>query len=84
MRKRKRNPEQHNKSEYRNAHDTSSIEWYETGDDYIKVKFVFSEKVYKYTYKSCGKNRVESMKKLAERGHGLNAYVNRYQPAYEK
>ena len=53
MRKRKRKPEQRNKSEYRNAHDASSVEWYEIPAMTIsKVKFVFSDKVYKYTLTS--------------------------------
>ncbi|MDR0800206.1 MAG: hypothetical protein LBN01_01570 [Endomicrobium sp.] len=62
---------------YLNSGGNSGVSEFEIGDDYIKVKFENSpKKIYLYTYNSVGKDNIEKMKKLAEEGRGLNAYIN--------
>lgn len=61
---------------YQNS--SSGIYAYEIGDDYVKVRFKKSLKIYKYSYKKAGIENVEKMKLLAENGSGLNGYINFY------
>jgi len=61
---------------YLNLTGNSGVDAYETGLDYIKVRFKdYSE--YLYTYSSTGVADVEEMKSLAQRGQGLNSYISR-------
>ena len=53
----------------------SGVVAYETGPDYIRVKFSDGA-VYLYTSLSAGSRNIEQMKILAARGEGLNAYIN--------
>ena len=53
----------------------SGVVAYETGQDYIRVQFSDGA-IYLYTYRSAGSHHIESMKRLAARGDGLNAYIN--------
>jgi hypothetical protein len=53
----------------------SGVSAYESGTDYIRVRFS-SGAVYLYTYDSAGSNKIEMMKQLAQRGTGLNAFIN--------
>jgi hypothetical protein len=62
---------------YRNSSGSSGVVAYETGNDFIKVQF-HDRKVYLYSYKSAGSHHVEQMKTFAERGRGLNSYINSY------
>ena len=55
----------------------SGVVAYEYGDDFIRVAFQDGG-VYLYTYASAGANHIERMKKLADRGDGLNEYINDY------
>lgn len=55
----------------------SGVVQYESGDDYIKVKFSDGA-VYLYNYASAGSHHIENMKRLAARGDGLNAYINKH------
>lgn len=59
---------------YRNS--SSGINSYEIGENYIKIKFKSSFKVYKYSHKKAGFENVETMKMLAENNSGLNSYIN--------
>lgn len=61
---------------YKNLGHDSGIAAYEIGDDLIKVKFKQGG-TYVYTYQSAGKNHIETMKKLAISGQGLNSYISR-------
>ncbi len=62
----------------------SGVVQYESGPDFIRVKFNDSS-VYLYTYKSAGSQHIEKMKELAIRGDGLNAYINDYvSKSYER
>jgi len=66
---------------YNDVDNDSNIEAFETGDDYISVKF-FHGSTYTYTYSSAGSNNVEEMKRLAHAHDGLNSYINRHKPDY--
>lgn len=57
------------------AQGKSGIESYETGEDYIIIRFRKASYDYKFTYASAGKVAVEVMKKMAEQGSGLSTYV---------
>jgi len=60
---------------YKNLSGISGIKAYELGDDYIIVAF-HKESIYLYDYEKPGKQHVEKMKKLAEKGLGLNTYIS--------
>lgn len=62
---------------YQNVNGNSGIAGYEIGDTYIEVEFADTESVYRYSYKSAGRENVEEMKRLAAQGHGLNSFINR-------
>lgn len=63
---------------YRNSGGDSGVSSFEIGTDYITVKFSGSFRSYRYSYRKAGKNHVETMKRLAQSGSGLNSYINRY------
>ncbi len=60
---------------YMDINGDSGVRAYEYGKDYIKVQFS-SGKIYIYTYQSAGAPNIELMKKLADAGDGLNAFIN--------
>lgn len=62
---------------YKDIDGDSGISAYEVGTDFIRVQFN-SGQVYRWTYASAGRQHIESMKILAARGDGLNAYINRF------
>lgn len=62
---------------YKNLGGNSNIQWFIIGDDYIDVKFGTGNP-YRYSYRSAGREKVETMKELARKGEGLNSYINRY------
>lgn len=62
---------------YKNIDGDSGIDGYEVGADYLRVQFT-SGQIYRWTYGSAGRQHVETMKVLAARGDGLNAYINRF------
>ena len=62
---------------YRNLDGNSSVAEFDIGSDYIAVKFS-DGKIYRYTYRSAGSNKVEEMKILAKQGFGLNSYIMRF------
>lgn len=61
---------------YGNKSGNSGVLSYETGDAFILVTFTGGE-TYRYTYRSAGKRRVETMKKLAAKGEGLSTFISR-------
>jgi hypothetical protein len=68
---------------YANKSGTSGVIAYDTESEAICIRFDGGA-IYKYTYGSAGKTRVEKMKKLAELGEGLATYISRYvKEAYE-
>ena len=63
--------------DYANLSGHSNVISYEYGYDYIEVMFS-DYSMYRYTYHSAGKANIENMKACADRGYGLNGYINRY------
>lgn len=63
---------------YRNSGGDSGISAFETGSNYILVKFSGTARTYRYSYQKAGQNHVENMKQLAQSGSGLNSYINRF------
>lgn len=62
---------------YKDTDHDSNINAYEDGDGYIIVQFRHGSQ-YEYTTQSTGVHHIEEMKRLADRGDGLNAYINKY------
>ena len=60
---------------YKNLGGESGVSAFEIGLNYIKVKFSTGA-IYKYSYAKAGKMHVDEMKLLAQRGRGLNSYIN--------
>ncbi len=65
--------------QYKNLSGREAIESYESGADFIIVKFSEPSKsgyhTYKYTSASAGAENVEQMKGLAEAGDGLGDFI---------
>lgn len=62
---------------YKNLGGNSGISAYEIGDDSITVQFSDGG-VYLYTNSSAGVANIETMKRLARAGEGLNSYIQRH------
>lgn len=62
---------------YKDANRDSNIIAYEYGDGYIIVQFRDGGQ-YEYTNQSAGIHHIQEMKKLADIGDGLNAYINKF------
>jgi len=62
---------------YRNLSGVSGVYAYQIGSDHIHVRFSTGA-TYRYSYARAGSYHVEQMKLLAQRGSGLNSYINRY------
>jgi len=62
--------------QYRNLGGNSGVVAFEIGSDYIKVQFRHSA-TYTYTYASAGSHNIETMKKLAVGGQGLNTFISK-------
>ena len=60
----------------------SGVTAYEIKDEYIIVQF--NSIRYRYSYKSCGAEAVETMKELARASKGLSTFIARRQPAYDE
>ena len=63
---------------YRNFGGDSGVSSFEIGPDYIVVKFSGTIRKYRYSYRKAGQKHVENMKRLAQKGSGLNSYINNY------
>jgi len=62
---------------YLNLGGNSGVVEYENGPDSIRVRF-HSGDVYEYNYESVGRRHVEAMKRLAQVGRGLSAYISQH------
>ncbi len=62
---------------YENSSGNSSIIGYDESIDSITVYFNDGS-IYIYTNSSAGIHNIETMKKLANQGYGLNAFINKY------
>lgn len=64
---------------YKNVSGSSPVESYETGSDFIIVKFKTPSRsgfhTYRYTNASAGEENVTKMKELAEAGQGLSDFI---------
>ena len=69
---------------YKNLGGTSGIAKYLIEQESITVQFIDGS-IYMYNYQSAGSSNIEVMKKLAEKGQGLNSFINRIvRKKYEK
>lgn len=59
---------------YKNLGGDSGVVAYETGLDFIKVRFSDGS-IYLYNYQSAGGHNIEHMKVLATSGKGLNSFI---------
>lgn len=66
---------------YGNRHGNSAVAAYETGPDFIRIRFT-SGSIYLYTYDSAFEEDIEEMKELAKEGQGLTRFINEVQPGY--
>ena len=64
-------------TKYKNLNGESGIIAYEIGSDFIRLQFEDKE-IYRYTEDSTGAEHIAKMKELAEKGRGLNTYVNQH------
>jgi hypothetical protein len=62
---------------YKDIDKDSGVAAYEYGDNWIRVQFKTGN-IYEYTYSSAGQENIENMKRLADAGDGLNAYIKKY------
>lgn len=62
---------------YGNAGKDSNVQGYELGEGSIRVAFTDGSQ-YLYTDASTGPAKVERMRALAVKGHGLNGYISRH------
>lgn len=62
---------------YKNLGGNSNVHAFSIGTDFIDIQFN-GGKIYRYSYCSAGKEKVEQMKRLAKQGQGLNSYIMRY------
>jgi len=62
---------------YKDRGGNRFITAYETGPDYISIRFMDGTQ-YRYTWKSAGALNVERMKWLAVTGDNLKDYMDRY------
>ena len=71
-------------TKYKNLSGESGIISYETGSDFIRIQFE-DKGIYLYTEDSSGAEHIAKMKELAEKGRGLNTYINQHvRGNYEK
>lgn len=61
---------------YRDTNGDSGVAGYEYGEDNILVQFKDGS-IYEYTNASAGPTNIARMKALADRGNGLNAFINK-------
>ena len=62
---------------YKNLSGDSGVVAYETGRDYIDIRFKDGG-TYRYDYQTPGQQDVETMKQLAQDGADLATYINKY------
>jgi hypothetical protein len=62
---------------YKNRAGDSGVTAYETGKDFIVIKFIDGTN-YLYTNAATGESHIEQMKKLAAQGKGLSTYISQH------
>jgi len=63
---------------YKNLSRNSGVVAYETGKNFIKIKFEGESGIYTYDYKQPGRQQVEKMKLLALKGQGLSTFISEH------
>ena len=63
---------------YANRSGGSGVVAYQFTADAIRVRFANSNCIYEYSHASAGAAHVDTMKRLAEEGRGLNTYISRH------
>jgi hypothetical protein len=66
---------------YRDTDNDSNIEAYEYGEDWITIRFK-DDSEYEYEGSRITHYKLNQMKVLADRGDGLNAFINENKPPY--
>lgn len=61
----------------KNNSGATGVEFYEIENDDIIVQFV-DGRIYRYSYASAGKEKIERMKQLAIAGAGLSTFIDLY------
>lgn len=61
---------------YSDIDNDSGVHGYEINDTSITIYFKGTSKPYTYSYSRAGQHHVETMKRLARTGDGLNEYIN--------
>lgn len=67
---------------YKDIDGDSGVEAYEYGDDYIRIKFKNTGRIYEYTNATAGAATISTMKRLADSGEGLQAFINTHKPGF--
>ncbi|MDE1183335.1 hypothetical protein [Paraburkholderia sp.] len=67
---------------YLNLDGQSGVDAYETGDDYIDVRFRAGT-VYTYTSASVGARHLAALKRLAAQGRGLATYISSHRDVHD-
>ncbi len=62
---------------YKDINGDSGVSEYEAGPNFIRVRFGKGG-TYLWTAASAGSTHIRNMQQLAQRGDGLNAYINHY------
>jgi hypothetical protein len=62
---------------YRNRSGRSGVAAYDSGDGFIRVRFV-RDGTYEYTDAQPGRQHVRNMQALAAAGLGLSTYISRF------
>lgn len=63
---------------YSDLYRYSDVYGYEFDETSITIWFKGADKTYKYSYQKVGKYHVDNMKILAQKGDGLNEYINNH------
>lgn len=67
---------------YRNLSGNSGVSAYAIHDDAITVRFIDGD-TYRYTRAGVGARHLAAMKKLAQAGAGLSAYISRHRDSLD-
>jgi hypothetical protein len=62
---------------YKNINQGSSVLAYEYGNEWITIEYVTGN-LHTYKYADAGRSHVESMKKYADKGKGLDSYISQH------
>jgi len=63
---------------YLNLSGESGVRAYDLGPDFIVIEFHGRDKLYRYTSRRVGREKVEEMKRLAVAGRGLSTFINQH------